>query len=206
MSEHAEDLTSIARQPFALSGDRPVGDSILAPLAKYWWVQLILGVAWMVIAVVVLKFNHASVVTVGVLTGVLFLAFAAEEFALAALDNGATRWLWAIFGVLLAVAGVVALIDPVSTFAGFAEILGFVFLLIGIMWMVKAFAERAFNDLWWLSLTSGMLMIVLAFWTTGEFFLERAYTLLIFAGIWALMKGITGVVRAFQFRGLGSDS
>jgi hypothetical protein len=36
----------------------------------------------LVVAVVVLKFNHASVVTVGVLTGVLFLAFAVEEFVL----------------------------------------------------------------------------------------------------------------------------
>jgi hypothetical protein len=42
-------------------------------------------VLWLVIAVVVLKFNHASVVAVGVLTGLMFLLFDAEEFALAAL-------------------------------------------------------------------------------------------------------------------------
>ena len=203
MSEHAEDLKSIARQSFAPSGAPAVGRSILASLAKYWWLELILGTAWLVIAVVVLRFNHASVVTVGVVTGLLFLAVAAEEFALAALDDGATRWLWAIFGVLLAVSGVVALINPVSTFAGFAEILGFVFLLIGIMWMFQAFAQRAVNGLWWMNLISGMLMIVLAFWTSGEFFVQRAYTLLIFAGIWALMKGITDIVRAFQLREIG---
>jgi Short repeat of unknown function (DUF308) len=202
VSEHAEDLESVVREPFAPPGERSLAKGILAPLARYWWVELLLGVVWLVIAVVVLKFNHASVVTVGVLTGVLFLAFAAEEFALATLDDGATRWLWAIFGVLLAVAGVLALINPVSTFAGFAEILGFVFLLIGIMWTVQAFAQRAFNNLWWMTLVAGILMIVLAFWTTGEFFLERAYTLLIFTGIWALMKGITDIVRAFQLRQL----
>ncbi|HTQ69070.1 MAG TPA: DUF308 domain-containing protein [Solirubrobacteraceae bacterium] len=203
MSEHAEDLKGIIGDPAVRSVDRALGESILAPLRKYWWVQLVLGAAWLVLAVVVLKFNHASVVTVGVLTGVLFLAFAAEEFALAALDESATKWLWGIFGVILAASGVVALVHPVSTFVGFAEILGFVFLLIGIMWMVQAFTERAFNDLWWLSLVSGILMIVLAFWTTGEFFLQRAYTLLVFAGIWALMKGITDIVRAFQLRELG---
>ena len=53
-------------------------------MASYWWVELLLGVLWVVIAVVVLKFNHASVITVGVLTGIMFLLFAAEEFALAA--------------------------------------------------------------------------------------------------------------------------
>ena len=79
------------------------------------------------------------------------------------------------------------------------------FLLIGIIWTVQAFAERVFNGLWWMGLVSGILLIVLAFWTSGQFFLERAYTLLIFAGIWALLKGVTDIVRAFQLRDLGSD-
>jgi hypothetical protein len=48
------------------------------------------GVLWVVIAVVGLKFNNASVVTVGILTGSMFLVFAAEEFALAALDRSAS--------------------------------------------------------------------------------------------------------------------
>jgi len=178
---------------------------LIARIAKYWWVELTLGVAWVVISVVVLKFNHASVVTVGVLTGLMFMLLAAEDFALAAVDQG-MRWLWLIFGGLLTAAGVVALIDPVSTFAGFAEILGFVFLLIGIRWIVQAFLERVFNDLWWLSLTSGILMTVLAFWVSGEFFLQRAYTLLVFAGIWALMAGLNSIVRAFQIRRLASAS
>ena len=152
----------------------------------------------------VLKFNQASVVTVGVLTGIMFLLFAAEEFALAALDRSA-RWLWAIFGVLLTAGGIISLIHPTATFAGFADILGFIFLLIGILWMVQSFTERAFNDLWWLGLISGILMVILAFWVSGQFFLERAYTLLVFAGIWAAMKGITDIVRAFQIRQLGSS-
>lgn len=61
------------------------------------------------------------------------------------------------------------------------------------------------NDLWWLGLISGILMVILAFWVSGEFFLDRAATLLVFAGVWALMKGITDIVRAFQMRELGSS-
>lgn len=204
MSTETEDLKNIAQQLVA-PGIRPLGKSILAPLARYWWVELLLGLFWLIVAVIVLKFNHASVVTVGVLTGIMFLVFAAEEFVLAVLDDGATRWLWAFFGVLLFAGGIVSLIHPSETFAGFAEILGFVFLLIGIIWTVQAFAERVFNGLWWMGLVSGILLIVLAFWISGQFFLERAYTLLIFAGIWALLKGVTDIVRAFQLRDLGSD-
>jgi len=47
-------------------------------------------------------------------------------------------------------------------------------------------------------------MIVLAFWASAEFFLARAYTLLVFARIWALMAGVTSIVRAFQIRRLAS--
>jgi uncharacterized membrane protein HdeD (DUF308 family) len=168
-------------------------------LSRYWGAELAIGVFWVVVALVVLKFNHASVVTVGVLTGVLLLLFAAEQFALAAVAPVA-RWLWAIFGVLLTAAGIVALINPVNTFTGLADILGFIFLLIGVQWMVQAFAERLFNPYWWLTLIGAILMVVLAFWASGQFFLERAYTLLVFVGIWAATKGITDIVRAFQIR------
>jgi uncharacterized membrane protein HdeD (DUF308 family) len=200
--EEAQALKEVARELNGVPAGRTIVSNVLAPLARYWWVELLLGAIWLVAAVVVLKFNHASVVTIGVLTGILFLVFAAEEFAFAALDDRPTRWLWALFGCLLTVGGVVALINPQSTFAGLAEILGFVFLLVGIMWTVQAFTEQAFNPMWWLTLVSGILMVVLSFWTIGEFFVERAYTLLIFAGVWALMKGITDVVRAFQMREL----
>jgi uncharacterized membrane protein HdeD (DUF308 family) len=176
--------------------------AVLAPVARFWWIELLLGVFWLIVAAVVLKFNHASVATVGVLTGIMFLIFAVEEFALAILDRSAGKWLWAFFGVLLLAGGIVSLIHPRETFLGFADILGFVFLVIGVAWTVQAFAERAVNELWWLSLISGILLVILAFWTSGQFVLERAYTLLIFAGIFALFKGVTDIVRAFEIRKL----
>jgi uncharacterized membrane protein HdeD (DUF308 family) len=176
--------------------------SIIRRAASYWWVELVLGVFWVLISVVVLKFDQASITTVGVLTGLMFLVFAAEESILAAVDRQ-RRWLWVIFSVLLAASGIVALIHPTNTFAGFADILGFVFLLIGMMSMVRAFAERPINSLWWLTLIGGIMMIVLGFWVSGQFFVVRAYTLLIFAGIWALTTGIIDIVRAFQIREVG---
>jgi uncharacterized membrane protein HdeD (DUF308 family) len=203
MPEGVEDLKSAA-EDWASRGERSFSKAALAPIARFWWLELLVGVFWLVAAAVVLKFNHASIVTVGVLTGILFLMFAGEEFVLALLDRGATRWLWAFFGVLLVAAGVVSLIHPRETFAGFADVLGFVFLLIGIIWTIQAFAEEGFNRLWWLNLVSGILLVVLAFWTSGEFFLERAATLLVFAGIWAAVKGVNDIVRAFEIRKLAS--
>ena len=121
------------RRPGKQFGNDDLLRPFLSRVSRYWWVELLAGVLWLVVAVVVLKFNRASVVTVGVLTGLMFLLFAVGELSLAALDRGA-RWLWAIFGVLLTAAGIVALIQPVKTFAGLADIpSGFVFLLIGVL-------------------------------------------------------------------------
>ena len=112
-------------------------------------------------------------------------------------------WLYGLFGVLFLIAGVIALISPENTFAALADILGFLFLLVGIFWIIQAFVSREINELWWLGLLSGILMVILAFWTGGQFFIEKAYVLLVFAGIWALLQGVSDVVRAFQIRKLG---
>lgn len=38
--------------------------------------------------------------------------------------------------------------------------------------------------------------------TSGQLLLENAYTLLIFAGLWAMLHRITDIVRAFGVRSL----
>ena len=116
--------------------------------------------------------------------------------------GGATRWVSAIFGVLFLISAVICFVSPEGTFAALADILGFIFFIIGTYWILQAFVEREVSDLWWLTLISGILMVILAFWTSGQFFIEKAYVLLAFAGIWALMQGITDIVRAFQIRKL----
>jgi uncharacterized membrane protein HdeD (DUF308 family) len=165
----------------------------------YWWLWLAAGIAWVVIALVILQFDAASVTTVSVLLGIMFLFAAGQNFALAGVP-GSARWVAVVFGVLFAVSGVICFIDPKGTFNALADILGFLFLTVGIWWIVRAFLERAVNSYWWLGLISGILMTILAFWTAGQFFIERVYLLLVFAGIWALMQGITDIVRAFAVR------
>ncbi|MEA2401428.1 MAG: hypothetical protein QOK00_1831, partial [Thermoleophilaceae bacterium] len=87
-----------------------------------------------------------------------------------------------------------------ETFAGVADILGVVFMAIGVFWTIQALMERELNPLWWVGLITGIAMVVLGFWTAGQFFIEKAYVLLVFAGIWALFHGITDLIKAFQIR------
>jgi uncharacterized membrane protein HdeD (DUF308 family) len=169
-----------------------------------WWLQLILGIAWIVAALVILQFDQASITTIGIIVGIMFIVAGMEQFVLAAVAES-LRWLWAIFGVLFLIAGVICFINPKDTFAGIADILGFLFLVVGVWWTIRAFIEREVNPVWWLGLIGGILMIILAFWTSGQFFFQKAYTLLVFAGIWALMQGVTDIFRAFAIRSLNKQ-
>jgi uncharacterized membrane protein HdeD (DUF308 family) len=172
-------------------------------LSKLWWLWLVLGFLWIVIALVILQFDQASIATVGVLIGLMFLMSGVQQLAIAGMVGGVVRWVLVFFGVLLVVAGIVSLISPEETFAGIADILGFLFLIVGIFWIIQAFGERGMNELWWFGLISGVAMVVLAFWTGGQFFIDKTYVLLVFAGIWALFHGVNDIFRAFQIRALG---
>jgi uncharacterized membrane protein HdeD (DUF308 family) len=167
-----------------------------------WWLWLVLGILWTVAAVVILQFDQASITTVGVIIGIMFAAASIQQFTLLAIADR-LKWLFAIFGVLFAGAAIASFISPENTFAAIADMLGFLFLLVGIFWIIEAFVAREVNPLWWLGLIAGILMVILAFWTGGQFFIEKQYVLLVFAGIWALMEGLINIVRAFQIRTIG---
>jgi uncharacterized membrane protein HdeD (DUF308 family) len=150
------------------------------PHGRLWWLWLIAGIAWVFVSLVVLQFDSASVTTIGIIFGCMFVFSGAQQLVLATIADR-LRWL-----------------------AGLADILGFLFLTVGIWWIVQAFVEQGENPIWWLGLVSGILMCVLAFWTAGQFFFEKAYTLLVFAGIWALIHGVSDIIRAFRLR-MGND-
>jgi uncharacterized membrane protein HdeD (DUF308 family) len=183
----------------ALTGE-PVRDAARW-ISSYLWVQLVVGILWIVASLIILQFDKASLTTIGIITGVMFAVAGLQQFALAFLAES-LRWLWALFGVLFLVAAVICFIKPVDTFVALANLLGFLFLCLGIWWTIRAFLFRPVDSTWWLGLVAGILIIVMAFVLSGDLFIRKAYALIVFAGIWALLQGITDVVRAFQMRSL----
>ncbi len=171
-------------------------------ISRWWWMWLVTGVLWILVSLIILQFDTASARTVGVIIGVMLLVAGVQYVAVGSLAEG-WRWLWYVFGGLLILGGLVAIVNPARAFANVADMLGFLFTFIGIIWVVEAFGTRGINDLWWLGLASGILMIVLGFWAAGQFFFDKAYTLLVFAGIWAMAKGFLDLIRAFEIRRLG---
>jgi uncharacterized membrane protein HdeD (DUF308 family) len=193
MSDHA--VRSQSDGPPTISGFRDA----IRQATGYWWVGLLAGIAWLVVSLVILQFNNASITTVGVLVGLMFLLAGLQNVVVASLPVE-HRWVPVLFSILFLIAAILCFVSPANTFAGLADMLGFLFLIVGVWWMVRAFLERALNPAWWLGLISGILMTAMAFWTAGQFFITKAYVLLVFAGIWALMEGTMAIVRAFAVR------
>jgi uncharacterized membrane protein HdeD (DUF308 family) len=196
-------MEAASPRPSAAPPSQPALEEAGVQLSRLWWLWLVAGIAWIAIALVILQFDQASITTVGVLIGVMFILSAFQQFAFGAFTRGWLQLVMWLFAVLFLIAGVIALISPENTFAAIADILGFLFLLVGTFWIIQAFAERETNELWWFGLISGVAMIVLAFWTGGQFFIDKAYVLLVFAGIWAMFHGVNDIFRAFQLRELG---
>lgn len=189
------------------SGDQlddipPEGREALKQMSVYWWLWLIIGIAWIIIALVILQFTDQSLEIVGIIIGAMFIGAGIQYFVISTLVHR-WRWVWIALGTLLIIGGVVAIFNPAETFEAVADVLGFIFLLVGITWIFQAFAEQDHNDLWWLGLIAGILMLIIAFWTAGQLAGVKQDLLIVFAGVWALMAGVTDVVRAFQIKSVG---
>jgi uncharacterized membrane protein HdeD (DUF308 family) len=170
----------------------------------HWCHWLLAGVAWIVVSLSILQFEGASVTTARILVALLFALAAVENFALVKMPGG-VRWVPAVFGALFVVAEILCFVTPTESFAALADMLGFVFGLIGVWWMVEAFVERPLNPLWWMGLIAGILTTGLAFGTAGQLSMHKSYALLVCVGFWALMQGITHIARAFAIRRLHDE-
>jgi len=173
--------------------------AMLAQLAGPWWLFLWTGVAWLIISAVVLRFSIASVATVGALIGVVFLVAAVSEVMLASARAG---WLWlhVLMGVLFVVGAIWAFASPFSAFWALAAVVGLLLILRGGLDLVTSLASRDVNHAWWLGTTAGILEILIGFWASQQMFPARAVLLIFWVGFFALFRGISDIVVAFELR------
>ena len=168
-------------------------------LAGPWWLMLVTGIAWLIISVVVLRFRLTSITTVGVLIGVVFLGAMVNELLLASVHVG-WRWAHVVLGVLFLAGAIWAFANPINAFWALASVIGLLFVLYGAFDIINAVAAREISGTWWLGLVAGILLILLGFWASQQMFPARAALLLLWVGFFALFRGISEIVIAFELR------
>ena len=165
-----------------------------------WWVFIITGACWFVVAWIVLALNYRSLTAIAVLAGiVIFVAGVAELFN--ALTAPGWKWLHWLLAILFLITGVVAMLNPGRTFFWLSAFIGWYLLFKGFADIVLSFMTKSENDAWWLGLVVGIFEVILGFWAAGRFY-RSAYLLVFFVGVIALARGVTDIVAAFRLRKL----
>jgi uncharacterized membrane protein HdeD (DUF308 family) len=182
---------------------------VVREAARYWWVFLVSGIAWLLIAWLVLRANATSITTVGVLIGVVFLIAGINEAGMAAVAPGGWKVWHYIMAFIFLLGGLWGFIRPVNTFFALASVLGLILFLYGLFEIVLAISTRVTNPYWWLSLITGILLILLAFWISGSdrvyALQQRTYLILFWVGFFALFRGFTQIMLAFGIHHAGRE-
>jgi uncharacterized membrane protein HdeD (DUF308 family) len=164
-----------------------------------WWAYLLAGLAWVIISVIILRFSIASVATIGLLLGALFLLSAVEEFVLAAV-RPAWGWAHGLLGILFIGGAVWSFVTPYGAFWALASVLGILLVVAGTVHIITAINSRVFNDAWWFGVIGGLLEVFIGFWVSAQSFRAQAFFLIIWAGLLALFRGVFEIVLAFEMR------
>jgi uncharacterized membrane protein HdeD (DUF308 family) len=189
--------TDAAKERRADFGRR--ADAALWRMAGPWWLFLITGIAWLIISVMVLRFTPASINTVGILMGVLFLLAGFNEFMIGSIMHS-WRWAHILLGIFFIIGAIWAFARPFNAFWSLASVLGLLLIFKGTLDIISAVMTKDVNPSWWLGLVAGILELILGFWASQQAFPARGALLLLWVGFFALFRGISEIVIAFEVR------
>lgn len=166
-----------------------------------WWLVLVTGIAWTLVAIILLRFDYTSVYSISLLFG--FVAIAAGTLELVALFMATGWWklLHAILALAYLVAGVVAFISPGNTFVALAAVFSFFLVFAGTFDIIFAISVRRQIEVWWLQLVGGIIELTLGFWAAG-YYGRSAVLLVAWVAAFAVIRGIRDIVLAFRIRDL----
>jgi uncharacterized membrane protein HdeD (DUF308 family) len=170
-------------------------------VGRYWWLLLLSGIAWIVVAATIFRFDYTSVVAVAVLFGILAIIIGTFELGMAMVSRRWWRLLHGLLGVVFVATGVVAFFTPGDTFVGLAAVISFYFVFAGSWDLVSSLTLRSVPG-WWIQLVSGLVELGLGFWAAGSWRVS-ATLLVAFVGAMALIRGVTQIALAFSLHSIG---
>ncbi len=164
-----------------------------------WWWLLITGIAWMLVALILLRFDYTSVSAISILFGVVAIMAGVLEFGVMLMAEGWWKVLNGLLAVVFIVTGIVAFIHPGNTFAALAAVFSFFLIIAGTFDIIIAISVRHEIEVWWLQLISGILELLIGFWAAG-YYGRSAVLLVAWVAAIAIIRGVRDIVLAFRVR------
>ena len=85
---------------------------VVEDAARRWWIFLLIGIAWLVFALLFFQWDYTTVYAVSFLFGVVALFAGVNEFVQIAVSTTGWKIVHGILGVLFVIAGIWALVAP----------------------------------------------------------------------------------------------
>jgi uncharacterized membrane protein HdeD (DUF308 family) len=187
---------STAAPTFEGAAERQLGDA-LPP----WWLLLLTGIGWILVGIILLRFNYTSVHAISLLFGIVAIAAGVLEIGVIFIVRGWWKLLNAVLALAFIAAGVVALIHPGNTFQALAAVFSFFLIFAGTFDIIQSIAARKDVDIWWLQLIGGIIELFLGFWAAG-YYGRSAVLLIAWVAAFTLIRGVRDLVLAFRVRDL----
>ena len=172
---------------------------LLARTLPPWWLLLITGVGWTLVAIILLRFDYTSVSSISLLFGFVAIAAGVVEVGMIFLASGWWKLLNAILALVYLVVGVVAFVHPGDTFLALAAIFSFFLIFAGTFDVIQSISARHEIEVWWLQLIGGLIEIALGFWAAG-YYGRSAVLLIAWVAAFAVIRGVRDIVLAFRVR------
>ncbi|HKA27594.1 MAG TPA: DUF308 domain-containing protein [Gaiellaceae bacterium] len=177
---------------FAAASKRTLG-RLLPP----WWLFLLLGIGWALVALIVLRFDYTSVKAISILFGIVAIAAGILEIGTTIIAAGWWKLLYAVLAVIFIAAGIVSFIHPGDTFRALAAVISFFLIFAGTWDIITSISARHDVEVWWLQLIGGIIELALGFWAAG-YYGRSAILLVAWVGAFAIIRAVTNIVMAFR--------
>jgi uncharacterized membrane protein HdeD (DUF308 family) len=175
------------------------GQRLLARALPPWWLLLLTGIGWVLVSLILLRFDYTSVYAISLLFGFVAIAAGIAEIGITFIVSGWWKLLNAVLAIAYIAAGVVSFIHPGDTFAALAAVFSFVLVFAGVFDVIMAISARHEIEVWWLQLVGGIIELALGFWAAGYW--GRSEILLVaWAAAFTLIRGVRDLVLAFRVR------
>jgi uncharacterized membrane protein HdeD (DUF308 family) len=180
-----------------MSSIPPVVTRSLGRALPPWWLFLITGIAWTIVALIVLRFDYTSVTAIAILFGIVAISAGVLEIGVTMLAQGWWKLLYAVLAVISIAAGVVSFIHPGDTFVALAAVISFFLVLVGTFDIIISISIRHEIEVWWLQLIGGIIQVALGFWAAG-YYGRSAILLVAWVAAFAVIRGVNYIVMAFR--------
>jgi len=171
----------------------------LARALPPWWLLLITGIGWMLVGLILLRFDYTSVSAISILFGFVAIAAGVLEIGVLMLAHGWWKLLHALVVVVFIASGIVAFIHPGDTFVALAAVFSFFLVLAGTFDIIVSISARNEIEVWWLQLIGGIIEVALGFWAAG-YYGRSAVLLVAWVAAFAIIHGVRDIVLAFRVR------